>query len=244
MCSRKHAAPWLWSILYGLPTGVFLVLSLITLGNAVVSVDFTMPPSLVVTRALAGYMFAFTSLLYTQLGVPQEKDRMIQKDAEIAVLQKRSEAELADFIRGSDLKIASLTHETNLKITGLAEENRRLAAVIENQTSDLERQKKQQSELENALNESNKSALDAYSDECINWLMSGAKTVIVEEITRFTGHSKRRLNNAIEGGKIQVSPRNKSLILVSSLIEWLEQNPPMTARTEQETGPMLRIVNE
>src|SRR6266699_3550093 len=71
MYTPKDYRAMIWSVLYGLPTLVFLALSLITLGNAVASVTFEMPTGLVVIRALAGYLFAFTSLLYTQIGIPQ-----------------------------------------------------------------------------------------------------------------------------------------------------------------------------
>jgi hypothetical protein len=225
LSNKKDYRPFIWIVLYGLPTAVFLVLSLITLGNAVASVNFQMPTPLIVVRALAAFMFAFTSLIYTQLGLPQEKDRLAKKDAL-----------LEDLRREKDTKIADLARETGAKIADLEKENARLANLISQQNQDLQEQKKQQSELLNALDKSTKSALQAYSQECQDWLMSGIKSVLVDEIVRFSGHSKRKVNKAIADGKIQSTPRNENKFLITSVIEWLEQNPP-------SAEPDLYVVN-
>src|ERR1700676_1027048 len=84
MYNHRDYRSIIWAVLYGMPTLVFLVLSVFTLGNAVASVDFRMPVVFVVIRAIAGYWFAFTSLLYMQLGTPQERDRLQEKDDKIA----------------------------------------------------------------------------------------------------------------------------------------------------------------
>lgn len=236
LSNKRDYRPFIWAVLYGLPTVIFLILSLITLGNAVASVTFTMPTQLVVVRALAAFMFAFTSLIYTQLGIPQEKDRLAKKDALIEDLRAEKEKEIANLTQEKDAKLADLVRQTSAKIADQEKEIRRLTDLNNRQNDILEQQKRQQSELLNALDKSTRGALQAYSQECQDWLISGIKTASLDEITRFTGHSKRKLNNAIAAGKIQVSPRNKSLILVSSLTEWLEQNPP-------NTEPDLYVVN-
>ena len=236
MYNRKEYRAWIWSVLYGLPTIVFLLLSLITLGNAVASVTFEMPTGLVVIRALAGYLFAFTSLLYTQIGIPQEKDRLAQKDALLADWQTRMAQEIADLIDEKDAQITALT-------TQLATETRRLHAIIDNQNQELQTQKQTNTNLITIVNKSSENALHAYSAECKEWLNSGVKTVFLDEITRYTGHSKRKISNAITGGHLQTAPRNKELILVSSLVEWLKQNQPLLSKSDQESGPTLRIVN-
>lgn len=216
--NRRHRVkdwwPGVWVVLYGGPTLVFLGLSLYTLGSAVANVTFEMPKELVVARALAGYIFAFTSLLYTQIGTPQEQDRLAEKDVSIARWQS----------------------ETARLNAVLASETARLESLIAEQNEIILASKKRNEALANEVNKSAQSALDAYSVDCKNWLMSGVKTAFVETVSEFTGHSKRKINNAIAAGNLQVSPRNKELILVSSLIEWLKNNPP-------ETAPKLRIVN-
>lgn len=40
-----------------------------------------------------------------------------------------------------------------------------------------------------------------------------------------TGHSKQRINGAIKSGKLQKDNRNKDLIRVSSVVEWLKIAP-------------------
>jgi hypothetical protein len=53
------------------------------------------------------------------------------------------------------------------------------------------------------------------------WLAKNQKSTSLEEVMRITGHSKRRLNRA----PLQRSPRNKELIRVNSVIEWLKTAP-------------------
>lgn len=217
--------PWVWSVLCGLPALFFLILSMITLSNAVANVTFTMPTGWVVVRANAAFIYAFASLLYLWMGKKQEKDRLAEKDAMITDAQMKA-----------DQKLADLARDTGAKIADLEKENRRLADLISRQNQDLETQKKQQSDLLNALDKSSRSALQAYSQECIDWLMSGVKSVSAEDIIKFSGHSKRKVNKAIADSKFQPSPRNKNLYLIASVIEWLEQNPP-------NSEPDLYVVN-
>ena len=125
-------------------------------------------------------------------------------------------------------------------IQKLQNETQRLNALIENQNAELVNSKQRFEEALNAVNKSNDTALGAYSQECLDWLKSGVKTVSVDDINRFTGHSKRKITNAIAGGNLQVSPRNKELILVSSLVEWLKHNQPLT---DQAISPNLHIVS-
>lgn len=53
------------------------------------------------------------------------------------------------------------------------------------------------------------------------WLAKNQKSTTLEEVMRITGHSKRRLNRA----PLQRSPRNKDLIRINSVIEWLKTAP-------------------
>ncbi len=113
----------IWTALYGMPTVVFLFLSLVTLGCSVANATFEMPTWAVVTRALAGYMFAFTSLLYTQLGTPQERERLAHKDANITALQAeiaRREGELREVIgeKTALYKALNVSSESTLQAYG------------------------------------------------------------------------------------------------------------------------------
>lgn len=226
----------IWSVLYGLPTIVFVVLSLITLGSAVASATFQMPTPLVIVRALAGYMYAFTSLLYTQLGAPQEADRLSEKDGMLADLRRETDEKLATLEQEKTTMLADLRREMDEKVGRLEQENARLNALIADQKQSLQQQKRQQEELQNAMNKASEDALQAYSLECKAWLKSGVKSVEIADIVRYTGHGKRKIENAITKGLLSTAPRNDKLILVSSLIEWLKNTPLST------TAPMLKLV--
>jgi hypothetical protein len=232
----------IWAVLYGLPTLVFLVLSVFTLGSAVSSNSFELPTPLAVTRAIAGYMFAFTSLLYWKLGDPQEAERLAAKDSTIVSLQEEKDRSIETLTKEKDELqtklisekndlLAKVNSEKDAAISHLQQENahlKTLLAQIENAHT----------KLVNDVNKSSEDALGAYSDECKNWLNSGAKSVSIEEIIKFTGHSKRKINNAMTAGKLLSPGRNKELILVSSLMEWLKQTPPY----EKEAEPRLHIL--
>lgn len=236
---RKNYTALIWAVLYGLPTLVFLVLSLVTVGCSVASITFQMPGPLVVIRALAGYMFAFTSLLYTQLGKPQERDRLAKKDAALAALAQEKDAKIAEMEKNNAAKIAELNAET-ARLNKIISEQK---AVIEEQKTALTESKNIQNELIKAAYKTTETALEAYGDECMNWLKSGVKTVSVEDITRYTGHSKRKIEGLINKGILPVSTRNKDLILVNPLVEWLKITPPASGKKDPETAPLLHVVN-
>jgi hypothetical protein len=221
---RKQITSLVWSVLFGIPTCIFLLLSIVTLGNAVANAAFQLPEPLVILRAIAGFWYAFISLLFTQIGRPSEVNRLQQKDQTIAQLQKQ---------------------------------NRTLEDRLREQTAENEQAKRQIDDLkmtlsrvEKTMNKSADATLHAYSAECQAWLKSGIKTASIEEITRYTGHSKRKIQNAIAGGHLFPSTRNKELILVSSLILWLKENPPASLpksggdeqERDRQTGPMLHVL--
>lgn len=72
------------------------------------------------------------------------------------------------------------------------------------------------------------------------WVEQGKKSATVDEILNLTGHHKRTITNAIRAGKLVTASRNKELVLVSSLIEWLRTTP---MKQETETS-FLHLVNE
>lgn len=280
----------LWSILFALPTIVFLFLSLFTVANAVISaaipgvhVDFTLPLFLVVARALAGYMFALTSLIYTSLGKPQEKDRLQAKDYTIAELRIKHENELEKEREENALMLTKLRQEKDAMLVTMSQEKDgvisqstrnyetelallrrdkesiqallnaetfRLNGQIESYKTENENYKNlltesqnKESELLKVVNKSDESALEGYPEECINWLRSGVKSALLDEIARYTGHSKRKLSGALEKGMLKVTPKNKELITISSLMEYLKITPSPTAKADPDTGPLLHIVN-
>jgi hypothetical protein len=208
---KRVCAPAVWCILYGLPTLVFLTLDIITVACSVLAVNFELPPALIVARALSAYTFALVALLYMQLGKPQEADRLKEKDLFIDQLQEQ--------VRLLKVETESLVESINQQKQSLVEHKAAQKRLIEE------------------MQKSDDDALQAYGQDCINWLRSGAKSVLVADIISFTGHSKKKINNALKSGDLQVSPRNRELVLVSSLVEWLKNTPPPTSK-ERNTGPL------
>lgn len=224
--------PWLWATLYGIPALFFLVLSMITLGNAVNDIHFIMPAFWVVCRALAAFSYAFTSLLYVWLGEEQERDRLVEKDQKLATTEAQK-----------DGKISELAGEIQFLKEQLEKETVRLNQIITEQNAVINREKTEKASLVKAINENAESALEAYSEECVRWLRSGVKSVKVEEITRFTGHSNRKVNAANRAGKFKHPGRNQELITIDSLVKWLIENPVNSDNDQDENGTLLRLVN-
>lgn len=227
---KKDYRAAIWSILYGGPTVLFLALSLITLGCSVANVTFEMPTPLVVARALAGYMFAFTSLLYTQLGKPQEADRLTKKDDQLAQLR----AEM-------DAKEQQLTEDRDAIEQQLRAEIARIQSELDTVCNEKDAAIREKTALHTTLTQTSESALQAYGDNVIGWLNSLDKTVDIDDIAAHTGINKRRLQNALERGEMQIKGTNKSRIWVPSLREYLAKNAPKSTVKERDTGPMRQL---
>jgi hypothetical protein len=74
-----------------------------------------------------------------------------------------------------------------------------------------------QTEVDNQL----LGVLESYPEVSYEWLEKGRKTATLDEIINVTGHSRRRLKKAL----LQRAPRNKNLILISSVLEYLKTAP-------------------
>lgn len=225
----------IWTTLFFLPTLIFIGLSIFTLANSVQNTSYTVPTFWVVTRALAGYSYAFLSLIYAEIGKAQEADRLADKDRTIEQMGEERDVLCETFEQEKNIMIETFEQEAET----LNEQINLLTAELNQQKTILAQHKKQNEDLQKAALETANTALQAYSPECIDWLNSGIKTATVEEINHYTGHSKRKLTYAMVNGKLQTATRNKELIVVSSLIEWLKDNPPAVVRN---TDPMFKIV--
>ena len=226
---RKDKAALTWSVLYGVPTIIFLVLSLITIGFSMLSVTFQLPPYMIVIRGLSGYGYGLIALLYTQLGIPQERDRLQQKDGLLAQTSQANEISIATLRNEKDMLIVEAQKQINALTDELAKANALIAPM-----------QKQIEQIANLSNNGHEDALQAYSEGCKAWLAGDAKTVSIESIMEFTGHPKRTVMNAIRAGKLQTHSRNRNLVAVPSLVEWLAKTPPTMTREEVTK---LHIVN-
>jgi hypothetical protein len=257
-----RASSVLWSVLFGIPTIIFLVLSLVTIGCSVANVTFTMPTFAVVIRALAAFSFAFTAFIYHFLGKPQEQDRLAEKDSLLATLRADMVAALAALASEKDGLLATLRAEKDKIIAALtseiasirslaAQEKETLLAKIDVQNDEIESLKSLLSEtqrgfteLHRAVNMSDDAALEAYGSDLLTWVKSGVKSANVGTITHYTGLSTAKINNALKRGDLRKAPNSREdnpLILISSLVSWLKNLPLPERKTDEMAA--LHLVN-
>ncbi len=241
---KKSIPVIIWLVTFGLPTIIFFAISVTTLGFSLASVGFQLPLPFVIVRGIAAYWYAIASILYIRLGLPQERDRLNEKDTIIENLRQENTVNLEKMREEKDVMIAQIAREKEVMQQSFTAKVNGLTAEIEHLKTILSETINAKTELQKTVNKSDGMALQAYSEECIAWLKSNHKTVMVDEIPRYTGHSKRKIEEAINKGLLQKSTRNKELILVSSLMEWLKNNQPIRAKVEQDTPPYLHVVNE
>jgi hypothetical protein len=78
--------------------------------------------------------------------------------------------------------------------------------------------------------------LAGYPKVSSEWLAKGRKSASIDEIITVTGQNKRRLNKA----NLQRSSRNKDLILISAVIDWLK-TVPLPVDKPRNTDPLLSV---
>jgi hypothetical protein len=251
-----------WAILFGIPAVIFLVMDFITISCSVASVTFEMPMFFVILRADSAFIFAFGSLIFFFLGKPQERERLAKKDTRIDELQAEMASSLAtlatekdNFIAAlraeKDKLIADLTKEKTSMLASAAQEKESLLSTIDAKNDEIESLKSLLSqtqkgflELNKAVNQSEETALQAYGEECINWLNSGVKSANVLDIARYTGLTTTKIKNAFKRGELRKAPNSKDdnpLILVSSLVPWLKSLTVSDRKTDVDL-PALHIV--
>ena len=164
----------IWILLYGIPAAFFAGISAYTIGESVANINFIIPEPLVIARALAGFLFAFTSLLHWRLGQPQEADRLAARDARIASLINLSEADKKSFdAERIDLNAAIEEERTRLTsiINGLktevntAQHERDMLAMTLGKTSDTASVKDRELQSLNAETAILKATIEALKNE-------------------------------------------------------------------------------
>lgn len=236
---KRSVQPLIWLCMFGLPTLVFLSISIATLGFSLASVGFELPLPFVIVRGISGYWYAIASILYIKLGEPQERDRLQEKDNTIAALRRESEINLSTLRQEHTVNLALVTSEKQ-KLTELVEN---LKAEMSESKKLLEQSINAHTRLAKEIDKSNQPALDAYSQELQNWLTQGHKSISIEDIIRLTGHHKRTVSNAIANKALLTTSRNKELIMTDSFVSWL-QSKPLPSTNENNDGRQLRLVNE
>lgn len=76
-----------------------------------------------------------------------------------------------------------------------------------------------------------------------SWLTTSQRTATIEQVADVTGLSKRRLTNRVKDGTLKRNSRNRDLVHISSVIEYLKTDP-ITNRLTGDTGemPTLQLV--
>jgi hypothetical protein len=179
MTTYGHVKTWLygkkwwcasaiWTLLYGCPTIVFLVIDIAIISSP--NVTYVLPDYLVSARSIMAYLYGLTAILYHYAGKDQETDRLKAKDV--------------------------LVGELRASVQILASQIDTLSTEIENQKRLLVESKKAQILLQNEVKRGTDDALQAYGDDCVKWLYSGIKTATIDDIIRLTGHSKQKVVKA------------------------------------------------
>jgi len=201
----KEKVCFVWFVLFGLPTVTFAVLTVVTIGESVLQVGFLLPPYMVVIRALSAYFFAFVALLYQQIGIPMEVNRLQEKDR--------------------------LIDEYGSQISELQDQNKEISSSLKEKNLAIEKLNAELCNLQNENIETRKLASVAISQDNFSWLLSQKSVCIEEAISRF-GVSKNRIMTAIKNGNLQLTTRNKDRIVAASLHEWLEEKPNLRVVNE------------
>ncbi len=226
---KEYWYTWLWPVLFGLPTLVFLYLSLLTVSCSVLKVNYSMPAYGIVARALAGYVFAIVYLIIEKIGEPcyaSERKAMEQtiadQKAEIEQITSRFEDALQTANSNFTIAMHSKQSEFEYQVNAIVEEGKNRIESLQNL---LEAKSIQVEKLSERASSLERNELALYPKVQSLWIEKAKRTVSFDEIVDVTGLSKQRIRAAITGGKIARDNRNKELLRVSSVVEWLKTIP-------------------
>jgi hypothetical protein len=231
-CFHRKKSSIVWAVLFGLPTVVFASLTIWTLASSALQIGYEMPPVLVATRVLAGYDYGFLSMLFVLIGEPDNADYVSGLKADIERLNQEIDRLKTTF--ASELN--QLKHQAKVTLEEKQSELEQFQTLLKSQNEQVLKLAEKASSLE--LRD-----LESYPKVIDELISTGAKTVLYDDIARLTGHSKQRIAKA----KLQRHSRNKNLVMVSSLTEWLKTAPlpetPIpsnghTKTSEQHTDPL------
>ncbi|SRR6266571_1344311 len=221
---HRKASSLVWAILFGLPTIVFAGLTTWTLAASALQIGYTMPSFLIAIRVLAGYAYGFLSMLFVLIGEPDNADYVGKLKGDIDRLNQEIDSLKTAF--ASELN--QIRQEAKVTLEEKQTQIEQFQNLIKTQNEQVLKLAERASSLE--LRD-----LENYPKVVSELVEKQVKTVSVDAIVALTGHSKRRINAA----KLQKHSRNKSLIMVSSLIEWLKTVPLPETPT-----PFESLVNE
>jgi uncharacterized coiled-coil protein SlyX len=239
-----------WRNIYAINAFNFSVITIVTVIQIIAAISNIQLHQIIDASALGYRIVAVilftvsTKLFEVENGAGFSKDiqslnAVLAEQKALLSAAKNQINQLNEAMRSLQLKEANLRNERD----NYRQQVEHKTSLLDGKTGEIERQKslldeyeRQNAKLQREVKKADGDALEAYSEECRNWLRSGIKTATVEDIAQSTGHSKRKIMNA----KLPVSTRNKELIVVASLIPWLQNNPPLARTTgERNTDNIL-----
>lgn len=209
-CIHRKNSSLTWAILFGIPTVVFAGLTIWTLAASALQIGYTMPSFLVAIRVLAGYAYGFLSMLFVLIAEPDNADYISGLKGDIEALKSEIETLKTDFAQ----ELNQVRHQAKVTLEEKQIEVEQFQNLLKSQNEQVLKLAEKASSLE--LRD-----LENYPKVIDELVSVGAKTVLYDDIARLTGHSKQRIAKA----KLQRHSRNKSLVMVSSLVEWLKTAP-------------------
>lgn len=252
--NQKNHTPAIWGAMFGLPTLVFIVLSVVTLGFAAANATFTMPMPFVIVRATAAYTYGIFAFLYWFLGQPAEADRLRKKDERITELDQQ----ITDLTQDIEKKTNELTQELakqkaefeqqialqkaqfELTIGGLNQE-------LDQRTGEVNAARNAQRRLVEEMKQSSEDVLLAYGQELIDWINGPTKSATMQDIIRYTGLHFNKVNNAIKQNKFRKAPNSNPdnpLYILTSVVAWLRTLPPPARAESADTPAYLHAVGQ
>jgi hypothetical protein len=261
---KKGWIPFIWWMVFLLPTLVFLILSFYTAGNSVAALsahfadilagkhinasafNFELPTPFVVLRALSGLFFSIASLVWAKLGEPHYVDELQNKDVIITELKENTltiqselqqeKESIVSELRSENAAIREeLSQQYQQKENVLLAEINTIQSKFDELYSQLQATIRDKNEMNTALLVASKSALQAWPQEVIEWLNALNTTVHIDEIVSRTGINKPTLKKALERKELTIKGRNNELIWVPSVREYLEKHAPKNKNTAQDT---------
>jgi hypothetical protein len=196
-----------------------------TLTASSLQIGYAMPATLIATRALAGYVYGFLSMLFVLIGEP----------------------DTADYVAGLkedyNQKVTALSKEIDQRQNQFEETMEQVKREFETTLNEKDRElnelrmlSKSQNEHVKALTEKASSLarhdLANYPKVVSELIETGKATVQIDDAVTLTGISRRRLNNA----NLKRHSRNRDLLMVNSLVEWLKTLPAPSVEPVQFNG--------
>lgn len=245
-----------WSIAYTIPVLFFAIMSLITLGYAVINhaniETVSLPDWVLIARAMAGFFYCIIHYLYRKGSddygsifdrIKAQYDAAMNTVKSLEIKMKETEENYLKKLKDVEenaLEKLQLTEKSYQEKLNL------LQGKLENAEEQIEKAATEKQQLLSTMQRKavteNTGTLEGKPHEIIEWLRStGRSTIGIPEVTEKTNLSKRKMLYAAKHGAIRHT-KNEEIVFVDALINWIAQE--FSIQVPQETEPMLHIVNE